>query len=162
MTRQHTAHEQGEAFESFRNAVLEFTNAASLEGIVSKSDPMQVGSVNMPGDGTESREFLPAESSSGVDTVNIWAVSRGQVCYNNGGRGHYARSCPRKGNGKGHATMGSKEGGKSWEKGGKDQGKKGGKFGGKAILLEKDILEVAGLVEGVTSPMSARKAKARH
>ena len=77
MTRQHAAYKQGEAFGSFRNAVLEFTNAASLAGTVSKSDPMQAGGVNMPGDGTESTEFLPAESSSGVDTENIWAVSGG-------------------------------------------------------------------------------------
>ena len=39
MTRQHTACKQGEAFESFRTAVLEFTNAAGLAGTVSKSDP---------------------------------------------------------------------------------------------------------------------------
>ena len=85
----------------------------------------------MPGDGTESTEFLPAESSSAVDTENIWAVSGGQVCYNCGGRGHYARDCPSKGKGKGHAKMGSKGGGKSWDKGGKDQGKKGkGPLGG--------------------------------
>ena len=57
--------------------------------------------------------------------------------------------------------MGSKGGGKSWDKGGKDQGKKGGNLAEKAIPLEKDLLEVVGPVEGVTSPMSARKDKAK-
>ena len=54
--------------------MLEFMNTASLAGTVSNSDPMQVGSVVMFGDGTESAEFLQPESSSGVDTENIWAV----------------------------------------------------------------------------------------
>ena len=106
MTRQHTAQEQDETFESFRNAVLEFTNAAGLARIVSKSDPMQVGSVNLSGDGAESPEYLPAELTCGVDTENIWAVSGGPTCYNYSGRGHYARDCPSKGKGKSHATLG--------------------------------------------------------
>ena len=144
-------------FESFRHAVLEFTNAAGLARIVPKSDPVQVGSVNLSGDGAGSTECLPAELSCGVDTENIWAVSGGQTCYNCRGRGHYARECPSTGKGKGHAILGgSKGGGKSWEKGGKNQGKNGGESGGKRNSFWQGPFGGCWTRGRVTSPMSAR------
>ena len=51
MTRQRTAYRQADGFDAFKNAVLEFANAAGPVQVPSgKVDPMQVGSI---GDGHE-------------------------------------------------------------------------------------------------------------
>ena len=68
---------------------------------------------------------------------------------------------PAKAKGKGHATRGSKGGGKSWDKVARIRVRKDENLAEKAIPLEKDLLEVVGPVEGVTLQMFARKDKAK-
>ena len=131
MTRQHTAYKQGEAFESFRNAVLEFTNAASLAGTVSKSDRRRWEAFTChqqnPAVALTQRTtglFLEDKSATIVVEEDTTSESLGTRV----------------------AMIGVR---------------KEDNLAQKANLLEKDLLEVVGHVEGVTSPMSARKDKAK-
>ena len=73
MTRQHTAYKQSDQFEAFKDAVLEFTNAAvsmSVAPQTGKGDQMQIGSL-----GADLGEWSTHDVQSGDEQSSLERIS---------------------------------------------------------------------------------------
>ena len=104
MTRQHTAYKQSDRFETFKDAVLEFTNAAvsmSVAPQTGKGDPMQIGSLGAELGEWSTHDGQSGDEQSSLEKENLWTVAGSRTCFTCGGRGHRAKECPSQGKGKG-------------------------------------------------------------
>ena len=115
-TRIHTVkfHGNDTTFEAFKNAVLEFTNNASLGTSTIRSAPMQIGAVApadvQPDAGRQPQQYIlsPEKDWNGYGgddgDEQLWIMKGGRfpgACYECGQKGHRAADCRSKGRGKG-------------------------------------------------------------
>ena len=130
VTRAHTSAYQGvgTSYQELKRVVLEFANnnLANTSSVNKPSgpDPMQIGKCTTCHVDEEEHEEEESEEVAG----ELSAVAAHAQCYQCGGYGHLARTCPTpkgaKGGGKG-GPKGAKGGSKGEQKGGKGGGKKG-------------------------------------
>ena len=163
MTRQHTAYKQSDRFEAFKDAVLEFTNAAvsmSVGPQTGKGDPMQIGSLGADLGEWSTHDGESGDEQSSLEKENLWTVAGSRTCLlhlrwkrAHGERVPFKRQGQRTPvDGKGNASK--EKASRRVERTRDQRGARGSKGVG------RDRQEDAGLVVGHFSPMNAHTIKA--
>ena len=160
MTRQHTAYKQSDRFEAFKDAVLEFTNAAVLMSVAlqtGKGDPMQIGSLGADLGEWSTHDGQSGDEQSSHQKENLWAVAGSRTRFTCGGKGHMSKKrqrTPVDGKGNAQGRLPQEKAPTRVERTRDHRGARGSKGVGETSR------EDAGLVVGHISPMSAHTVKA--